>query len=92
MNQVQNLAIAKRKLNFEIEIVFNSILTAAYEFKTDVCTHALSCNARLSAIWYYNGHADAKLAVLLFTHLPHACKTQCVDYSISTREQGCTTV
>ena len=35
---------------------------------------------------YYNGHADAKLAVLLFTHLTHACKTQCVDYSISTRE------
>ena len=30
--------------------MFNSILTAAYEFKTDVCTHALSCNARLSAM------------------------------------------
>ena len=66
--------------------MFNSILTAAYEFKTDVCAHALSYKARLPVQWYYNGHADAKLAVLLFTHLTHACKTQCVDYSISTRE------
>ena len=64
--------------------MFNSILTAAYEFKTDVCAHALSCNARLNTMvlqW-----PDAKLAVLLFTYLPHACKTQCVDSSISTRE------
>ena len=57
-----------------------------------MCAHALSCNARLSAMvlqW-----PDAKLAVLLFTHLPHACKTQCVDYSINpheTRLQSCIT-
>ena len=52
--------------------MLNSILTAAYEFETDVCAHALSCNARLSVMvlqW-----PDAKLAVLLFTLLPHACK------------------
>ena len=54
--------------------MFNSILTAAYEFKTDVCALALSCNARLSIIvlqW-----PDAKLAVL-FTHL-HNCKMHSV--------------
>ena len=51
-NQVQNLAIAKTKIEFWNRnwIVFNSILTAAYEFKTDVCAHALSCNARLSTM------------------------------------------
>ena len=41
-------------------------MTAAYEFETDVCVLALSCNARLSIMvlqW-----PDAKLAVL-FTHL-----------------------
>ena len=52
VNQVQNLVIAKTKIEFWNRnwIVYNSILTAAYEFKTDVCTHALSCNARLSAM------------------------------------------
>ena len=30
--------------------MLNSILTAAFEFKTDVCANALSCNARLSVM------------------------------------------
>ena len=40
--------------------MFNSILTAAYEFKTDVCALALSCNARLSI---YNSITMARCKV-----------------------------